>query len=96
MRRPLWVYLCGVLFLWFVVFVVWASMNEQAIQQQSIPGFVLRGTLWQDSTQTDFATSGPTSAMQDSVVLTLLLPSCQIDGAMDSLVVVYRKRKSGG
>lgn len=72
---------------------VWGFEMQQSPIQQSLPGYVLRGEIHQDSTLSTFTVSYPDTTMPDSVVLTLYLPAKMIEGAMDSMRVVYRPRR---
>ena len=79
--------LYGTLFLGVVVFVtvLWASINEQAVQKQSLPGYVLKGTIWMAGKPQEFLVQYAYSIAPDSIVVVIYR------GEQDSTVAVYRR-----
>lgn len=87
MSRTWWVGLYGVLFLGMTIFysVLWASVNEQQARQQSLPGYVLKGTIWMVGKPQEFFVQYAYSIAPDSVVVVIYR------GDQDSTVAVYRR-----
>lgn len=91
--QVLWWSLALLLFL--LAFKVWGGMQEQSPVQQSLPGYVMKVDLWQDSTSTSSTTSWEAPVPPDSIIVTLYRQITKTIGdslvtGQDSTVAVYR------